>query len=484
MNPLNWWRSLFMPAQLPTNEEDRRKIDTALFFLLLSLLTGIYSLIKWHGQGVQPLVFTSILLIALELSGAVVLRLSASYHAALNLGFLGMSLHCLNLIYQSGGMLASSQGLWVPVLMVAYFICAGLLMATLWSLCASGIALAMVLHGLSGGGYPQLTLSASALRVEAITGIVVPLLVIGIALAFTYAQRARALRQATLARQESESALERARQGEQSLADVLARVNDNVQQLTQVNGTLEQESGLLQQQVDQLHHNCADQSAAAEQIATELQRLTQDTQRSDQFVSDLQQHSDSINNEAQRSAGSLDASGQAIARILDANDQITGVAALITQVADQTNLLALNAAIEAARAGSHGRGFAVVADQVRELSAQSNQAAKEIRGILELSRREVEQGQSVIGATNHTISGILSQVASSQEEVSKLTGLIAQQAHSVEELSTAGTSVSSTARETAEVAGQVAGQRVRLAEQVEVVRRLTHNLRSVLEGRA
>ncbi|WP_028111142.1 methyl-accepting chemotaxis protein [Ferrimonas futtsuensis] len=484
MNPLNWWRTLFLPAILPTGAEDVRKIDTTLFFLLLSLLTGVYSLIKWQGQGVQPLVLTSIVLIALELSGAVVLKLSASYRAALNLGFLGMSLHCLNLIYQSGGMLASSQGLWVPVLMVAYFLCAGLLMATLWSLCAGGIALVMVLHALSGGSYPDLTLSASALRMEAITGIVVPLLVIGIALAFTSAQRVRALRQATQSRQESEAALDRARQGEQSLSDVLARVNDNVQQLSEVNRNLEQESGLLQQQVDQLHHNCADQSAAAEQIATELQRLTRDTQRSDQFVSELNQHSDSINREAERSAGSLEASGQAISRILDANDKITGVAALITQVAEQTNLLALNAAIEAARAGSHGRGFAVVADQVRELSAQSNQAAKEIRSILDLSRREVEQGQSVIGATNNTISGILSQVAGSREEVGKLTGLIAQQASSVEELSTAGVSVSDTARETAEVAGQVADQRVRLAEQVEVVRRLTQDLHAVLESRA
>lgn len=483
MNPLNWWRCLFMPAHLPTNDEDRRKIDTALFFLFLSLVTGIYSLIKWQGQGVQPLVITSLLLIVLEISGAAVLRFSASYRVALNLGFLGMSLHCLNLIYQSGGMLASSQGLWVPVLMVAYFICAGLLMATLWSLCAGVTALAMVLDALAGGAYPQLTLSSSALRVEAITGVVVPLLVIGIALAFTSAQRTRALRQATMARRESEAALERARRGEQSLGEVLARVNDNVDQLAEVNTTLEQESGLLQRQVDLLNHNCADQSAAAEQIAAELQRLTRDTQRSDQFVSELKVHSDSINSEAERSAGSLEASGQAISRILDANDQITGVAALITQVAEQTNLLALNAAIEAARAGSHGRGFAVVADQVRELSAQSNRAAKEIRGILELSRREVEQGQSVIGATNNTISGILSQVAGSREEVSKLIGLITQQAHSVEELSIAGASVSTTARETADVAGQVAGQRVRLAEQVVVVQRLTQNLRSVLENR-
>jgi methyl-accepting chemotaxis protein len=66
----------------------------------------------------------------------------------------------------------------------------------------------------------------------------------------------------------------------------------------------------------------------------------------------------------------------------DNADNITKIVSIVAAIANQINLLALNASIEAARAGEMGKGFAVVADEVKKLSAETNEAVKQINGSL------------------------------------------------------------------------------------------------------
>ncbi len=80
---------------------------------------------------------------------------------------------------------------------------------------------------------------------------------------------------------------------------------------------------------------------------------------------------------AERTAAMAESRNRLV-RITNSVRSLDGIVHSIREVAEQTNLLALNATIEAARVGEAGRGFAVVASEVKELSLQSDQAAKDI----------------------------------------------------------------------------------------------------------
>jgi methyl-accepting chemotaxis protein len=92
-------------------------------------------------------------------------------------------------------------------------------------------------------------------------------------------------------------------------------------------------------------------------------------------------------------------------------DDVRGLASYvdtIQHIARATTTLALNAKIEASRAGQHGAGFQVVADEVRDLSRQSDVAAKDIGEQIEQLARclaEAMEDQAVEGVAGSANAG-------------------------------------------------------------------------------
>jgi len=264
------------------------------------------------------------------------------------------------------------------------------------------------------------------------------------------------------------------------MAHVLHQATDNAAQLRNVSGQLEFQAAELDQQVTQLNQNCESQASAAEQMSQQVHLLSETVGESSRFVQALKRQSEQVGQQAGKSSQLLDASTAAMDKIMTSHQDIMKVADLITSVAEQTNLLALNAAIEAARAGEQGRGFAVVAEQVRELSAKSSQSAIEIRQLLDSSEQDVEQGQKVMQASAGQMNAIITQVTGISGEVEQLVTVMGQQMSSLQELDLASSDVARGVNDTKSVATVVARQGEELHQQVDDVRRLTHNLDRVV----
>ncbi|MEK8050637.1 methyl-accepting chemotaxis protein [Ideonella sp. DXS22W] len=124
-------------------------------------------------------------------------------------------------------------------------------------------------------------------------------------------------------------------------------------------------------------------------------------------------HVGSMRIEAQRSRRTMAELQQRMRSLQGKSREIAQVVAMVEAVAYQTKLLALNASVEAARAGAAGKGFAVVAQEVRTLANRSETAARRIRGILDTSIGEIEEGSHIterageqVARTDHEIEAV------------------------------------------------------------------------------
>jgi methyl-accepting chemotaxis protein len=188
---------------------------------------------------------------------------------------------------------------------------------------------------------------------------------------------------------------------------------------------------------DDLSRRTEQQAASLEQTAAALEEITVTVKKSAEGAVHASEVVGATKTEAERSGAIVRRAVEAMGRIEKSSREIGQIIGVIDEIAFQTNLLALNAGVEAARAGEAGKGFAVVASEVRALAQRSAEAAKEIKGLIQTSTVEVEQGVDLVGETGKALETIVGQVAEIDNVVTDIAAGAREQATSLAEVNTA-----------------------------------------------
>ena len=153
--------------------------------------------------------------------------------------------------------------------------------------------------------------------------------------------------------------------------------------------------------------------------------------------------------------------------INDSSKRIADIVSVIDGIAFQTNILALNAAVEAARAGEQGRGFAVVAAEVRNLAQRSASAAKEIKGLIEVSVDRVEQGTALVDQAGSTMGEVVSSIRRVTDIVGEISAASSEQSAGVSQVGEAVTQMDQATQQNAALVEESAAAAQSLKSQAD-----------------
>lgn len=179
------------------------------------------------------------------------------------------------------------------------------------------------------------------------------------------------------------------------------------------------------------------QYGALQETATSMEEQTTAIRRNVDNAQEANQLAMSASEVATRGGEAVTKVVATMGQIEQSAKRIFDIIGVIDGIAFQTNILALNAAVEAARAGEQGRGFAVVASEVRTLAQRSANAAKEIKGLIEESVRNVDIGSHLVGEAGETMEQVVQSIRRVAEIMGEITEATSEQSRGIEHVSRA-----------------------------------------------
>ncbi|SIR09583.1 methyl-accepting chemotaxis protein [Rhizobium sp. RU20A] len=233
---------------------------------------------------------------------------------------------------------------------------------------------------------------------------------------------------------------------------------------------------------DDLSKRTEQQAASLEETAAAMEQITSNVTHSSKLTGEARTVAEQASGSATNSVRVVAEAESAMQRIEESSQQIANIIGVIDEIAFQTNLLALNAGVEAARAGDAGKGFAVVAQEVRELAQRSASAAKEIRGLIQTSTGEVDNGVKLVRDTGVALKHIVEHIAHINKHMQTIATSAQEQATGLSQVNVAVNQMDQATQQNAAMVEETTAAAASLASEAARLKELVSQF--VLDGAA
>ena len=285
---------------------------------------------------------------------------------------------------------------------------------------------------------------------------------------------------------------------------ISASVNEMVQQLRQIVSNVQDVTMKVASSAHQIQETTehlssgsetqsvqiVDTSAAVDEMAASIQQVAENTATSESVANKARESAQKGALAVQNTIRGMDRirdqvqdSSKRIKRLGETSQEIGEIVQLIGDIADRTSILALNASIQAAMAGEAGQGFAVVAEEVERLAERSNDATKQIAGLIKAIQNDTSEAIAAMEeSTKEVVAGsnLATQAGATLDDIESISTQLAELIHSVslatKQQARGAESVSKSMSQISHITQQTAAGTRQAAVSVNTLSKLAENL--------